>query len=469
MDFLDSLPDDRREALLNFQSITGMDDLDNIFKILDSHAWNLEAAIQSVFEEPRSSQSTRDPLDVPENGQPSSSSASSSRVAASRAPPVPTRLHALNNNPSPFSVFTLLFLPFTISYKIAWAVLAFTVSLFPFTAHLLPNRRAVTSSSSTRRPISNDTQAAAARFLLNFEQAYGTAHPEFFQGTYSQALEHAKKEAKCLLAVLHSEDHDDTETFCKTILTADAFTAFIVEKQVILWVGDVREEEAFQVSQVLATTRYPFMALIALQGSRMIVVDRLEGPATLDTLLEKLHRLMARVEPQLVAIRAERSSRESARTIRQQQDEAYQASLRADEEKERQAAQAAERARREKEEEERAEQLRMQKIQEKKHRRAMLADKLPPEPPMNEPVQAKINVRLPNGERVLRRFRGTDKIEALFAFIGAKDLAPIPPEADFVLASTYPRRLYTDGQQTIQEAGLVPNASLVVEEQESDD
>ena len=29
-------------------------------------------------------------------------------------------------------------------------------------------------------------QAAASRFLLNFEQSYGRSHPEFFQGSYNQ-------------------------------------------------------------------------------------------------------------------------------------------------------------------------------------------------------------------------------------------------------------------------------------------
>lgn len=39
------------------------------------------------------------------------------------------------------------------------------------------------------------------------------------------------------------------------------------------------------------------------------------------------------VDPQVATLRAERESREQARSIREQQDEAYQASLRADREK----------------------------------------------------------------------------------------------------------------------------------------
>ena len=59
-------------------------------------------------------------------------------------------------------------------------------------------------------------------------------------------------------------------------------------------------------------------------------------------------------------------------------------------------------------------------------------------------------------------------MQALFAFVGTKDLSPLSEEADFILVSTFPRKLYTNGSQTIQEAGLVPNASLVVEESEND-
>ncbi|TPX46924.1 hypothetical protein SeLEV6574_g02948 [Synchytrium endobioticum] len=469
MDFLDSLPDDRRETLLHFQAVTGTEDLDKAFNVLDRHAWNLQDATQSVFEEPGTSLSAASSRTESLSNTADQLTNGGGAFGRRSTLTIPTRTYN-NNSTHTFSVLSLLFLPFTLSYKVAFAVFAFTVSLFPFTAGLLPPRRAVTSSSSPRRrPTSNDSQAAAARFLLNFEQTYGNRHPDFFQGTYSQALEQAKKDARCILAILHSEDHDDTETFCRTILTSNAFITFLVEKQVLIWGGDIREEEAFQVSQVLAATRYPFMALVAFQRSRMVVVDRIEGPSSLDTVIETLQRLMAQVEPQLAAVRAERASRDSARMIRQQQDEAYQASLLADQEKERQLKEAAERARKEQEEIERAEQDRLDRIQEKKRRRAMLAEKLPPEPPLSEPGQAKINVRLPNGERMIRRFRGTDKIEALFAFIGSKDLSPLSEEADFILASTFPRKLYADGSQTIQAAGLVPNASLVVEEVDNDD
>ena len=70
---------------------------------------------------------------------------------------------------------------------------------------------------------------------------------------------------------------------------------------------------------------------------------------------------MDRMDGQIAAIRAERHAQSSARTLREQQDEAYQASLRADQEKERKAREEAERAARERAEQERKERERTER------------------------------------------------------------------------------------------------------------
>ncbi|CAG2064495.1 unnamed protein product, partial [Timema podura] len=53
-------------------------------------------------------------------------------------------------------------------------------------------------------------------FIQTFEAKYGTEHPVFYQGTYSQALNDAKQELRFLLVYLHCEDHQDTERFCRS-------------------------------------------------------------------------------------------------------------------------------------------------------------------------------------------------------------------------------------------------------------
>jgi FAS-associated factor 2 len=73
----------------------------------------------------------------------------------------------------------------------------------------------VSSNSAGSRRRTDDPRAAASRFLLDFDQKYGRQHPEFYQGTYNQALDAAKREMKCFVAVLQSEEHDETEAWTR--------------------------------------------------------------------------------------------------------------------------------------------------------------------------------------------------------------------------------------------------------------
>ncbi len=54
--------------------------------------------------------------------------------------------------------------------------------------------------------------------------------------------------------------------------------------------------------------------------------------------------------------------------------------------------------------------------------------------------------------------------QLLADFIEAQDLSPIPIEADFDIVNSYPRKILSDYSATIQEAGLFPNAALLIEE-----
>ena len=60
-----------------------------------------------------------------------------------------------------------------------------------------------------------DPRVLAVEFIESFENKYDSHHIEFFRGGYSQALEKARKDLRFMLVLLYSEDHDDTETFCR--------------------------------------------------------------------------------------------------------------------------------------------------------------------------------------------------------------------------------------------------------------
>ncbi|CAG8825128.1 9859_t:CDS:2, partial [Dentiscutata erythropus] len=103
------------------------------------------------------------------------------------------------------------------------------------------------------RPVIADTQANRARnlrlttqFIQNFEEKYGTVHPDFFHGSYSQALDTAKRDFRFFMVILESGEHDDNAKFNRETLTSVNLLMFLQEHEVLVWVGDVKDPEAFQ-------------------------------------------------------------------------------------------------------------------------------------------------------------------------------------------------------------------------------
>jgi hypothetical protein len=61
-----------------------------------------------------------------------------------------------------------------------------------------------------------------------------------------EALELAKRELRFLVVYLHSEQHDDTDEFCKNMLCASEFRRVLADHRVLVWGGNIKEEEAFK-------------------------------------------------------------------------------------------------------------------------------------------------------------------------------------------------------------------------------
>lgn len=95
-------------------------------------------------------------------------------------------------------------------------------------------------------------------------------------------------------------------------------------------------------------------------------------------------------------------------------------------------------------------------------RKATLLASLPPETPTTHPNITKLSIRLPSGDRVIRRFNADDLVERLYEFVETRELDPL--EGEFLVVGTFPRTVYEDRGKTLREVGLCPSASLVVEE-----
>ncbi|KAF7726321.1 hypothetical protein EC973_008901 [Apophysomyces ossiformis] len=457
MDALDKLDISQREKLEHFQSITHTEDIVAAIDKLTEHNWNLERAIQHVYDNKTTSSTARQTSSIPQT------------------PSTPTQTRR-----TPFRLFSIFTWPLGLVWNITWAFLSL--------ASRLLSRRTITN---TQR---QDPRTIASRFLRDFESSYGETHLDFFQGGYSQALEKAKKELKFLLVVLQSDEHDDTEAFCRNILTSTDLIDFTNRNQMLIWAGNVREAEAFQVSSTLQATAYPFLAIITLQlpngniassGPKMTVVDRIEGLTTSESIIRRFEAAIERYGPGLNRLKLEQDQREMERRLREEQDRAYHESLKADQEKERKAREEREAYARAQEEEQQAERERERQRQLREQYIRYLCSHLPAEPAADEQNDVtKISFRLANGERVIRKFRGQDRIEALYQFVEAYPFLNTPTQADdaappsdyqhqyqFTIISPYPRTVYhPDSQRLIrEERSLWPSATLIVDSEVDDD
>jgi FAS-associated factor 2 len=323
-------------------------------------------------------------------------------------------------------LLSLIFAPFALIYKILASSFGLFTYLFPFLPRLLqsrsssrPSRMSNTSGRRSLNPRDN-----AARFKREFEEEYGPHTLPFFDGGYTAALDLTKKDLKFLLVVLMSPEHDSTSNFTQDTLLSPEVTAFINDKKnnLILWGGNVQDSEAYQVSTALRCTKFPFAALIThtpSQGSAsMSVVGRLAGDMPASTFLAKLQSSIAAYSEQLATVRSQRSAQDFERTLREEQNSAYERSLAQDRERARQRreaeAVAAATAKKAEEDAAAAERhsanLHLWKV--------WRASNIDTEPGPEAKDTVRIGLRMPDtAERIIRRFKADTSIEELYAFV----------------------------------------------------
>jgi len=304
-----------------------------------------------------------------------------------------------------------------------------------------------------------DPAAASARFLLDFEQSYGASHPQFYQGSYNQALREAQQSFRFLLVYLHCEDHQDTDAFCRQTMTSPELAHFVAEQNVILWCGIPGEQNA-HVGSVLGQTSFPFLALIGLNGGRFGVLGRVDGLFSPADTVQKLAQVAQRFSNSLRGARFEQEERERERELRNDQEREFQESLRADQEKERRLQEERDAKERQLEEQRRQEEMRLAEIELVRLQREQKASQLPPEPAQNEAGVTLLVFRLLDGSRIQRRFRDSDTVGTMYNFIESRDIGC----RSFHICTNLPKVIYSNKEVTLKEAGLTPKALVIVED-----
>ncbi|KAI6777981.1 UBX domain-containing protein-like protein [Emericellopsis cladophorae] len=337
------------------------------------------------------------------------------------------------------------------------------------------------SNSGRRMLMPRDT---AARFKREFDEEYSANELPFYEGGFAQAHDQAKKDLKFLLTVILSPEHDDTESFVKETLLDPQVVQFVNDptNNIILWGGNVLDSEAYQVSTEYKCTKFPFSALICLtpkEGStRMGVIKRLVGPTPAATYVSEMQAAMEKYGGDLANVRAERTAQEVTRSLRTEQDSAYERSLAIDRERARQKKEAAEAAAAA---EERAEREAAQAAileQKRAQWRTWRATKLHPEPPSSDKSVVRVALMMPEetgAGRITRRFAQDAAMEELYAFVecygvttdGGEDYEKpdgYEHEYSFRIASTLPREVYEPSQTATMGERIGRSGNLIVEQ-----
>ncbi|KAI8764604.1 FAS-associated factor 2-like isoform X1 [Biomphalaria glabrata] len=415
-DSQDDLTSEQTEKLLQFQDLTGIDQIQRCRQILEGHDWNIEAAVQDTFNEQEGAPTVfHQPASLPEERAPLVNLQPSNQ----RVIMYPGR--------RPQGIFQWTYYLLSMPIKFVWSTLFDIIRVF--VNFLRPDPR-------RSKCLVTDPLRDVMTFISNFDAKYGQNHPAFYQGTYSQALNDAKKELRFLLVYLHCDEHQNTDQFCRDIVCSQVFRNY-VNGHLLFWACNTSSPEGYSVSQALKEHAYPFLALIVLRDNKMSVVARIEGRITSALeLVARLEQVIAENESSLVAARADRAERSFNQTLRQQQDEAYLESLKADQEKEKRKREERER----KEEEERrqrlAEEEKQRQYLQREQRKSEIQQQMPPEPDVSHPDSIRIMLKTPNGKRIERRFLRDQSIKWLYYYVFCHQDCP----DDFQIKTSYPSK-----------------------------
>ena len=328
--------------------------------------------------------------------------------------------------------------------------------------------------------------------MREFEEEYSVESGTlpFQESGYAQAFDVAKRDLKYLLVVLLSPEHDDTAPFVRDTLLSPEVVSFIKDpkNEIILWAGNVHDSEAYQVANALNVTKFPFLGLIvhtpSVSSTAMSVVCRVAGPTPPSELLTKLQNSIQQRNAELTQARQQRQEQQASRNIREEQNSAYERSLAQDRERARQRREAeAAKEQEEREERERVE-AKVQKAQNILKWKRWRMQSLPGEPGSEDKMAVRISVRMPSGERLVRKFAGDADLEELYAFVECYDLLQdedalsekeVQEPSDYVhrygfqLVSPMPREVYglDDGGSIRSRIGRSGN--LIVEKTNHDD
>eukprot|EP00092_Neocalanus_flemingeri_P023036 GFUD01024970.1.p1 GENE.GFUD01024970.1~~GFUD01024970.1.p1 ORF type:complete len:449 (+),score=165.34 GFUD01024970.1:71-1417(+) len=439
---MEELTPHQMDLLVQLQDLTGLEDLEVCRALLESRQWDLETVAREQL-------GMLAPQAEPDNNQDDIHDIPAPAVAP---------VHPVWSLPrtSLGWVLYMVSLPARLFAGGMGAVWAFVTSLVG-----LPPRP--TSQVA-------DPRGDVAAFCREWEETFGTEHPTFNRGSYSQVLEEAKRELKFLLVYLHCEDHQDTGRFCREVLSNPLVMDQVAASNIIFWGCSVSRPEGYRVSQALRENTYPFMAMIVLRQNRMVVVGRREGMVQADAMVQWIQDTVTDYEAFIVAARAERDERNLDREIRSEQEAAFADTLRRDQEREQRVREKEEVDRKEEEERERLRREELDRKDQIVRLKVELAGEIPEEPELGGEDTVRVVIKLPGGQRLERRFLLSHSLKHIYYFVFCH---PDSPD-QFDIVTNFPRRTLpckpgpaTPAPPSLKEAGFGKSEMLFVADLDS--
>jgi FAS-associated factor 2 len=361
---------------------------------------------------------------------------------------------------------------------VLWPLRRFSTAIFP--SQEFDGLSSAVTAKAAQQFVTYLTSVQEARRKQQPSEEAAPLVAQVWQATGFTALrEQAVQNHALVLVYLHSPLHRASERICQQVLCHEAFLQYLQDAHVLGMGVSVHTALGAHLQQVLQATALPCLALLEPTGDAgtLQMLFRAQGPALLDLLQFDASTTNRAVEQQLLPfLRAalqhhqnvvaeqtvRRLQREEETELRRSQDEEYQATLLADQERERRVQEERERKEREQREVEEQEQA---KLTAKEEALAMAMSLVQPEPAQGTPNISTVRFVLPSGAKLNRRFASDENIAALRAFLFLHFQEKNIPMTNIGLSTNFPKHSYNDADgQTLRDAGLVPQAVLMVQD-----
>lgn len=290
-------------------------------------------------------------------------------------------------------------------------------------------------------------------FLEYYESQYGSMHPKLFSGTFEEAKNEAFKTGRLLLVYIHSEID---RRFCSELLS-NKLVVEILDSNFIVFLEYHKGPPMRRLIHITNALILPHVSIMSCRSPTQVrITDKIEGFVDYDKFISILVNSVDNAN--LASLPT--SSLESSRKLRKEQDEEFRRAVEIDSikmmEKETEVRKRTTNATIKKQKEEKRKSI--------VERRKQLANE---HQKLEVKGNTKIRVRLPTGHSIESLFDEYDTVEKVYQWVEASEYmecknASIKIPYDFLLSIPHPSQALSDKSQTLKDANLVPNASILL-------